>query len=83
MALMKRFGCESLRLSHVHLINDGALRFRYVAREEEMLHNACRLIFIERSRCIHMSTGVHRLLLISTIINPQMNDNMQFIHGFG
>ena len=37
-------GCESLPLSHVHSIKDGALRFCHVAHEEEALRNLIRLI---------------------------------------
>ena len=47
---------------------DGSLIFHHVAREEETSHNACRLIFIECSRCVHVSVGVHQALLISTVI---------------
>ena len=37
-------GGESLSLNHVHLIEDGALRFCHVAREEEVLQDLVRLI---------------------------------------
>ena len=43
-------GCESLPLSCVHLIEDGALKFGRVACEEETLLKVHRLIFIERLR---------------------------------
>ena len=36
------FGCELLPLSHDHLIEDGALRFYHVAREEEASHDCVR-----------------------------------------
>ena len=52
----KMLGCESLLLSRVHLIKDGALRFCLLTCEEEMSHNAYRLIFIELSGCEHTST---------------------------
>ena len=66
-------GCKSLCLSCVCLIEDGALRFCHVAREEEALRNDCCLIFIGRSGYVHVYMGVHRLFLSSAIITPQMN----------
>ena len=66
--------CQLSPLSCVRSIEDGALRFRHVAREEEVSHNACRLIFIECSRYSHMSAGVHQAHLISSVITPQIND---------
>ena len=38
--LDENLGCESLPLSRVRLIKDGALRFRHVMREEEASRNA-------------------------------------------
>ena len=70
---MKRFGCESLCLSCVRLIEDGALRFCHVAHEEETPRNTCHLISIRRFRCVHVSTEVHRSILISTVITRQIN----------
>ena len=64
--------CESLSLSRVHLIEDGALKFFHVAHEEETPRNACHLIFLGHSECVHVSTGVHRALLISDAITTQM-----------
>ena len=42
-------GCESLPLSCVCLIEDGALRFCHVPREEEESLDVYHLIFIELS----------------------------------
>ena len=66
-------GCESSPLSPVRSIEDGALRFRNIACEEEASFNVRHLIFIERLRWVHLSTRVHRALLISTIITPKMS----------
>ena len=66
-------GCKSLHLICVCSIKDGVLRFCHIAREEETLRNAYRLIFIGSSRCVHVSTEVHRSLLISAVLTPQMN----------
>ena len=62
------FGCQSLRLSHFRLIEGEVLRFCHIKREEETSHNACRLNFIGRFGCVHVSTRVHRLLLIYVVI---------------
>ena len=70
--LDETLGYESLLLSCVHSIQDCVLRFYHVSREEETSRNACHLIFIGCSRCVHMSTRVHRALLISTFITPRM-----------
>ena len=43
-------GCESLSLSRVCLIEDGALKFFHVTREEEASLNVHLLIFIELLR---------------------------------
>ena len=44
-------GCESLYLSFFRLIEDVALRFHHVVREEETSRNTCRLIFM----CTHIN----------------------------
>ena len=59
--------CESSVLSSIHPIEE-ALKFFHVAHEEEAPHNSSPLIFIEHSRCNHVSIGVHRAHLISTVI---------------
>ena len=70
--LDEMLGLKSLPLSRVCLIEDGALRFFHVVREEETYCNACRLICIGPFGCVHMSMGVHRALLISAVIIAQM-----------
>ena len=70
----KILGCKSLPLSRVCSIEDRALRFFQIVIEEETSCNAFRLIFIECFGCVHVSMGVHRVLLISTIITPEMNN---------
>ena len=65
--------CESLPLSRVHLIKDGALGFFHVMREEEMLCDRVYPIVNRRVRCRQASIKVHRAPLISAIITPQMN----------
>ena len=67
-------GCESLTLSHVRLIKDGALRFCHVARENEASRNRICLIINRCLRCHHTSNEVHWARLISTVITLQMND---------
>ena len=52
-------GYKSSSFSPVPLIEDRALRFSIVAREEEASRNAYHLVFIERSRCSHMFAGIH------------------------
>ena len=54
--------CESLCLSRVCSIKDGALRFYHILHKEEMPRNACHLIFIGCSGCVHVSMGVHQAL---------------------
>ena len=53
------FGCEFLCLSRISSIKDGALRFAHIAHEEETSRNACHLIFIGCSRCVHVSNEVN------------------------
>ena len=67
-------GCESSPLSPVHSSEDGAVGFFHVSHEEEASYNTCRSTFVERSRCSHVSKGVHQACLISTIITPKMNN---------
>ena len=66
--------CESSMLSLVCSTEDEMLRFYLITHEEEALHNACHLIFIERSKCSHLSTSVHQVCFIAIVITPQMND---------
>ena len=42
--LDEMLGCEFLPLSHFHLIEDGALRFCHVVREEEVSRDRIRSI---------------------------------------
>ena len=60
-------GCESLPLSCVHSIKDGAHRFRHVMREGESLRDRVCLIGNRRLRCRHMSIEVHQVYLISVV----------------
>ena len=52
--LDEMLGCEWLSLSPIRPIEEGALRFHCIMHEEEASRNACRLIFIECSRCNHV-----------------------------
>ena len=61
-------GCELLRLSHVHSMKDEALKFCHVTHKEETSCDAYRLIFMGRSRCVHVSMEVYQPLLILAII---------------
>ena len=61
-------GCKSLTLIHVYSIDDGAIRFCHVAREEEASPDCFRPIENQGLRCRHTSIEVHRAYLISDII---------------
>ena len=71
--LDKTLRCKSLPLSHARSIEDGALRFCHVTREEEASRDRVYLIGNRRLRCRHTSIEVHRAYLISAIINLQVN----------
>ena len=66
-------GFESLPLSQVHSIEDGALTFYHVAREEEVSHDRVRPIINRCLRCRHTSIKVYRVHFISAVITLQMN----------
>ena len=65
--------CELLQSIHVHLIEDGALKFFHIMREEEAPHDRIRPIENQHLRCRHLSIEVHRASLISDVITLQMN----------
>ena len=48
-------GCESLPISHIHLIEDEAPRFRHIACEEESSRNLVRAIGNRRPRYRYVS----------------------------
>ena len=59
---------KSSSSSRVLLIEDGVLKFFHVVNEEETSCDSCHLIFIERFGCVHVSMGVHWVLLILVIL---------------
>ena len=61
-------GCESLPLSHVCSIKDGALRFCHIARAEEASCDHVCLIGNRCLRCGNASSEVHQAYLISVVI---------------
>ena len=65
--------CESLPLIRVPSIEDGALIFCHLTREEEALGNRVHPIVNRCLRCHHTSIEVHREHLISVVITLQMN----------
>ena len=66
-------GCKSLSLSCVRSIEDEALKFCHIAREEEASRDRVSMIRNQRLRCHHASIKVHQAYLISTVITIQMN----------
>ena len=68
-----KLGCELLPLSQFHLIEDEALRFYHVAREEEVLRDRVRPIENHRLRCRHTSIEVHHMYLTLAVISLKMN----------
>ena len=62
-------GYESLPLSRIHLMRDRAPRFLHVAREEEASRDYVCSIVNRRLRCLHASTKVNHVHLISDVIN--------------
>ena len=54
----EKLGYELSPLGQIHLIEDGALRFCHIVREEEASCNTCRWMFIENSSDANMSMGV-------------------------
>ena len=65
--LDETLGCESLPLSCVHSIKDGAHRFHHVVCDRESLRDRVFLIGNRRLRCRHMSIEVHQVYLISVV----------------
>ena len=55
---------ESSSLNCVHLIDNEVLKFCHIVCEEEASLIIHRLIFIKRSRRVHVSTRLHRVHLI-------------------
>ena len=66
-------GCELSLLSPIRPIEDEALIFHHVSREEEALSDVHHSIFTSCLGFCHMSLEVHRVHLISAVITPQMN----------
>ena len=67
-------GCELLPLSRIRSIEDGALRFCHVAREEESSRDHACLFENRHVRCHHASIEVHWEYLISGVITLQINN---------
>ena len=65
-------GDKSLPLICIRSIEDGALRFFHVAREEEASLDRICLIVNRHLRCRHASTEVYQVHLISAVINLRM-----------
>ena len=61
-------GCESLPLSYVRSIEEGALRFCHIVREEEASRDRVRPIKNRRLRFYHVFIEVYKVSLISAII---------------